>query len=102
MEKFRILVLVAILAFMMIVNIARAETVMLFTGGDLIFDKRARIKSTGEPYTGTAVSYFDNGQLKKKQIYVDGLPHGISEEYYPNGQKFFVTAFFVLFWNTFL
>ena len=60
---------------------------MSFNDADLdISDSQAHIKSTNEPFTGAAVRHYDNGQLKKRLTYVDGLPYGISEEYFSNGQ----------------
>ena len=39
-----------------------------------------------EPFTGTTVSYYENGQLKYKENYKDGKLDGLRESYYENGQ----------------
>ena len=38
------------------------------------------------PFTGSSVSYHDNGQLKEKINYKDGKKHSLSEGYFENGQ----------------
>lgn len=38
------------------------------------------------PFTGTSVSYHDNGQLEVKANYKEGEPHGLAEVYYDDGQ----------------
>ena len=38
------------------------------------------------PFTGTSVSYHDNGQLEVKVNYKEGEPDGLTEVYYDNGQ----------------
>jgi|TARA_B110000116_G_C16548821_1_gene452120 antitoxin component YwqK of YwqJK toxin-antitoxin module len=37
-------------------------------------------------FTGTAVSYYDNGQLESIRNYKDGYMHGLLEIYWKNGQ----------------
>ena len=39
-----------------------------------------------KPYSGKAVSFHLNGQLKEKGAYKDGKPDGAYEEYHANGQ----------------
>ena len=38
------------------------------------------------PFTGSDVSYHDNGQLKRKGNFIDGKEDGLHESYYENGQ----------------
>ena len=39
------------------------------------------------PFTGSSVSYYDNGRLKEKENYKDGKADGLYETYYENGQQ---------------
>ncbi|SVE38063.1 uncharacterized protein METZ01_LOCUS490917, partial [marine metagenome] len=38
------------------------------------------------PFTGSDVSYYENGQLKRKGNFIDGKEDGLHESYYENGQ----------------
>jgi len=40
------------------------------------------------PFTGIAVDYYENGQLKERGNYKDGEREGTVELYYPSGQLF--------------
>ena len=51
-------------------------------------------------YTGIVFSYHENGQIKSKEIYKDGLKSGVNEYFYSNGQvnqisNFFINKYFV-------
>jgi YD repeat-containing protein len=46
------------------------------------------------PYTGTVFSYHENGQIKSKEIYKDGLKSGVNEYFYSNGQVKQISNFF--------
>ncbi len=39
------------------------------------------------PYSGSAVEYYNNGQLSLKKSFKDGKLDGKTTEWYPNGQK---------------
>ena len=39
-----------------------------------------------EPFTGTTVSYYENGQLEQRSTLKDGKEDGLQESYYENGQ----------------
>ena len=43
------------------------------------------INST-KPFTGIAVTYHDNGQVRAREEFKKGKLHGLWEEYYENGQ----------------
>ena len=38
------------------------------------------------PFTGSSVSYYENGQLEVRENYKDGKVEGLYEGYYENGQ----------------
>lgn len=40
----------------------------------------------GVPFTGIVYSTFPDGRLESEANYVEGLPHGLREVYYPDGQ----------------
>jgi hypothetical protein len=40
----------------------------------------------GEPYTGNAIAYYDNGIMKTLREFMDGKYHGIWKEWYNNGE----------------
>ena len=40
----------------------------------------------GVPFTGTVFSLHRDGSLESESSYVDGLPDGIAEEWFPGGQ----------------
>ena len=40
----------------------------------------------GDPFSGTLVKNYENGQLEKKVTYKDGKEHSVYETYYKNGQ----------------
>ena len=38
------------------------------------------------PFSGVSTDYYENGQLRGKETYKDGVKNGLSEEYYEDGQ----------------
>jgi antitoxin component YwqK of YwqJK toxin-antitoxin module len=38
------------------------------------------------PFTGVLISNYDDGNLQNKSEYLNGLPHGLCEEFYANGK----------------
>lgn len=40
----------------------------------------------GKPFTGTVFSRHPDGSLESQGSYVEGLPEGVQEEWYPGGQ----------------
>ena len=46
-----------------------------------------------EPFTGTTVSYYENGQLETKGNYKDGNEEGLREGYFDNGQLEYKTNY---------
>ena len=44
-------------------------------------------KGENTPYTGAIIEYFDNGKVKGKGEFKDGLVHGLRTMYYENGNK---------------
>ena len=49
--------------------------------------------SSNEPFTGSVIEKYDNGQLTGKTAYKAGKPEGSSELYYENGQLKFKGTF---------
>jgi len=45
------------------------------------------------PFTGTATSYHENGQLKNQGTYKNGKLEGLFETFYENGQLSFKTTY---------
>jgi len=47
----------------------------------------AYVKGESEPFTGKAVSSYENGQQKSEETYLDGKRDGLATFWYENGQK---------------
>ncbi|NKY56899.1 toxin-antitoxin system YwqK family antitoxin [Nocardia flavorosea] len=45
-----------------------------------------RLEYGGEPFTGEVVEELAPGQLLSQEFYVDGLPHGSTREWWPDGR----------------
>ena len=43
-------------------------------------------EATNEPVTGTVEEFYENGQLKERRNYRDGVREGAWEYFHPNGQ----------------
>ena len=52
---------------------------------DLEFDDQLALLG-GVPFTGIVFSLHANGELESESRYVDGLPDGLQEEWYPDGK----------------
>ena len=46
-----------------------------------------------EPFSGTAMSHYDDGSAKAKIQYRDGLRHGKDTSWYPNGELRYVVRY---------
>lgn len=44
------------------------------------------LKSTGKPFTGEAVKYYENGMVSRMKSYKNGKFHGESLSFYQNGE----------------
>ena len=42
--------------------------------------------ASDKPFHGTAIDYYEEGQLRERGTYKDGKQHGPWEAYHPNGQ----------------
>ncbi|MEU1985381.1 hypothetical protein [Nocardia sp. NPDC019395] len=48
-------------------------------------DGDLRLEHNGQPFTGEVVEELVPGQLLSQEFYVDGLPHGSTREWWPDG-----------------
>jgi len=52
----------------------------------LIRDGITYDQNTNEPFTGIFEEFHDNGQLARRENYIDGVQNGLWELFYENGQ----------------
>ena len=55
----------------------------------------------GVPFTGTAISKYENGQKEWEMPYVDGKEHGTGTGWYENGQKEWEIPYVDRDWETY-
>ena len=62
-----------------------ADELILEDKNDMADEKYGTFKFKGEPYTGTAMGYHDNGKNRSMFSFENGRYHGWSIEWYRNG-----------------
>ena len=58
----------------------------VFTGPFLIRDGIYYHQDTNELVTGIVESFYDDGRLRERRNYIDGVLGGLSEHFHENGQ----------------
>ena len=63
-----------------------ADSQEVVTGPFVIRENVIYHENTNEPVTGTVEEFYENGQLKERRNYRDGVREGAWEHFYLNGQ----------------
>ncbi len=68
-----------------------AEVTVAFD--DLCYTSAHTFSYGGKPYTGATLDQYDDGRIRCRFHFQNGLQHGIAEEFYPTGAKRRVTPY---------